>query len=405
MRKSKKVYDAGVVALLVRRIRAISPWAVLVGAFAFAIAFGIPWIAVGGLVAAAAVGGVNRVIGQRIEEYFARKPDLSLAIARGGQFVNTVEPAAPPPWPIDSDQIVEHAIEDLDKLGRACEKAARSPVMRLGMHGPFVTPPSENSYRGAREKFAAEVAEYGDTLGAWLADYSEAAALRARTFELSLAVMNGKSGIYAEDVELAIDLPTGVEAVATGVTMPPAAPPRYIAPKPASALGIVSPVAHLHSDLAAIKPSVSPGRGSLWRSNAGGRGLRGDVGDVHRDDIVLLDEKLLVRVPGEGRHSLTWTLRTKNAGRRHRTGVLNLVVRGADQRPPFTRLRGIERYPDVPFVDNGEIVREARTSDPPTEPPPPVNGRDLIEHVRNAVARREWLDLGLEVDAPSPGGG
>jgi hypothetical protein len=57
-------------------------------------------------------------------------------------------------------------------------------------------------------------------------------------------------------------------------------------------------------------------------------------------------------------------LATKN-GRRHRTGTLELIVAAVEQRPPFTRLRGIESYPDVPFVDeDGETLRNARASIP-----------------------------------------
>jgi len=105
-------------------------------------------------------------------------------------------------------------------------------------------------------------------------------------------------------------------------------------------------------------------------------------------------------MPADGRHTLTWTLRTKN-GRRHRTDTIEVIAPPVGQRRPlFTRLHGIESYPDVPFIYDGQVVREARTSDPPTEPPPPGPSADEpFGRLSHIVVRREWLALGLGDDS------
>ena len=56
----------------------------------------------------------------------------------------------------------------------------------------------------------------------------------------------------------------------------------------------------------------------------------------------------------------------------------------------------------MPFVEeNDEVVHEARTSDPPTEPPAASTGDDqpLVERLHEVAAWREWLALGLGDDS------
>ena len=65
--------------------------------------------------------------------------------------------------------------------------------------------------------------------------------------------------------------------------------------------------------------------------------------------------------------------------------------------PPVTRLHGIESYPGVPFVDeDGQVMRKARTSDPPTEPPSQWTANEPLGQLRDTVAWRDWLALGLD---------
>jgi hypothetical protein len=68
----------------------------------------------------------------------------------------------------------------------------------------------------------------------------------------------------------------------------------------------------------------------------------------------------------------------------------------APERPAFKRLRGIESFPDLPFVDDdGEVVREARTDDPPTRPPERPNGGSALDLLLEGRAYGEWQALGL----------
>jgi hypothetical protein len=220
---------------------------------------------------------------------------------------------------------------------------------------------------------------------------------RACTFELSLWVISAKSGAYAEDVALTIDLPDGVEVVEEWPTVsPPPAPPVYVAPQPRSALDIAHP-SYRGIDVRPFAPAIPAfpiPEISVWHTHSDGRRVATRLGNVHHDSTLEL-ERLMVRVDADRHHALTWTLRTKN-GRHHRTGALELVVAPARHRPPFTRLHGIASYPDVPFVDeDGEVVGEARTGDPPTGPPTPSSTDEQLGRLRDAVARREWHALGL----------
>jgi hypothetical protein len=210
----------------------------------------------------------------------------------------------------------------------------------------------------------------------------------ARTFELSLWVISAKSGAYAEDVALTIDLPEGVEVVEEWPTVSPApAPPVYVAPQPRSAFDIAHP-SYRGTDVTALAPAIptfSMPEVSFWQTRSDGRRVSRRLGNVHHDSALEL-ERLLVRAPADGHHTLTWTLRTKN-GRHHRTGALELLVAPAQPRPPFTRLSAIESYPDVPFVDeDGEVVAEARTSDPPTGPPTRSSADEPLGRLRGDVA-------------------
>jgi len=141
----------------------------------------------------------------------------------------------------------------------------------------------------------------------------------------------------------------------------------------------------------------------MSRSGPDGRHVETGLGAVHHGRSVDLGEALMLRAPREGHYELGWTLYAKN-GRRHCTGTLELVMPTAPERPAFTRLRGIESFPDLPF-DDGEVVREARTDDPPTRPPDRPNGGSALDLLLEGRAYGEWQALGLadgEDDAAEP---
>jgi len=76
-------------------------------------------------------------------ERFERQPDLRLAVADGGKFVDTVESSILPPWPCDADRVVAnevkrlrrtiHADDGVDTNGRVARKprCTRSVCPRL----------------------------------------------------------------------------------------------------------------------------------------------------------------------------------------------------------------------------------------------------------------------------------
>jgi hypothetical protein len=389
-------------ARLARRLAAISPWALFAAVVVFAIVFGLePWVifvALFGVVLAA----VNRVASKRVEELLDRKPALRLVIADGGDFVDTITSPVLPPWPVDADRITAAEMKRLHEEAEASEKFARRPGagMLLG-YDPFAVKPGAADYDHARAQFAAEVDEHEAALRTWLDGYARAADARARTFELPLWVISARSGAYAEDVVLTIDLPVGVEVVDKWPTVsPPPDPPCYVAPRPRSVAEFPRiPSYGIDPSLVrSFVSSVSAPKVSLWRISGDGRRVSANLGNVHHDAKVELPEPLMLRVPRPGRHSLAWTARTRN-GRRHCTGSLGLVVPPGVERPAFTRLEGVTRYPDVPFVDeDAEVVTAARISDPPTEPPTSPKGDDVLDQLAHMGESRTWHALGLGED-------
>lgn len=69
------------------------------------------------------------------------------------------------------------------------------------------------------------------------------------------------------------------------------------------------------------------------------------------------------------------------------------------ERPAFTKLHGIESFPDLPFIDNdGEVVRAARTDDPP------IRGRPRATAMRlhwTCWLRAERTESGRRSDWPN----
>jgi hypothetical protein len=127
-----------------------------------------------------------------------------------------------------------------------------------------------------------------------------------------------------------------------------------------------------------------------------GRRLEANVGDVHPDRCVTVDESLLLRASGIGRHTVKWTAYSKSA-RKAASGTLVLEVPPDPQRPAFGRLQGIMSYPDVPLVEGkGEIVKQVRESDPPARPDAGSASSGGLEHLREARAFLEWRTLGLD---------
>jgi hypothetical protein len=333
---------------VVGRLRRVSLWAVLAGAVVFAVMFGLGAGIVAAAVFAAAYKGIEAAFGHRIKERFERQPDLRPAVASDGGLVETVTSPIPSPWPFDAELMVAHELERLREETASFETHSRTgPAALLRTTDLFARRPSDEGYQHAREQFAEKLEEFGRALRAWLTNYGGASDARARTFEISLLVTSAGSGAYAEDVALTIDLPDGTEVVDEWPTVsPPPEPPAYVAPRTASPFDIARS-SYRRIDIAALSPIVPSIRVPhlpFWDVRGDGRRVMRRLGNVHHDSTIELDEPLLLRVPAAGRHTLTWTLSTKN-GRRHRTGTLELIVAAVEPRPPFTRCTASRAIP------------------------------------------------------------
>lgn len=388
---------------VVRRLRKVSLWNILAGVVVvFAMMLGLGTGLIAAVVFAVIAKGIEAAFSQRIREHFERQPDLRLAVADDGELVDTVKSRTLRPWPFNADRVIVHEVTRLQEEATAVETLARKgPLALLRTVEPFARQPSERDYQQAREQFTEKLNEYERALRAWLEDYAAAAVRRASTFELSPCIISTKSGAYAEDVVLTIDLPECVEIVEQWPTVsPPPDPPTYIAPRPHSTLDWTRP-SYPTGDLAALMPTIPTVERAdvpVWQTRREGRSVQRYLGNMHHDSTVELDGPLLLRATSDGHHTLTWTLRTKN-GHHHRTGSLELVVPPVEQHLPFARLQGIESYPDVPFVDeDGQVIRVARTSDPPTEPPSTSNTDEVLGRLADIVSWREWQALGLDRD-------
>jgi hypothetical protein len=379
-------------------VRQVSVWSVIAGVVVFAVAFGLrPWVIV--LASFALLyAAVNRALSRRVEEWLERKPDLDLEIARRDGPSTVVTQGAPRPWPVDIDRVVTNEIERLTEEAQAREATVRRPGALVVYSGALMTRPRPEEYDKAREKFVEELSTYESELREWLRGYCQAADERSRTFELSLVVNSSKRGAYAEDVTLVIELPLGAEITEEwATTTVPPEPPTYVPPQPRSLVDLPR-LTFAGVDLTSFDFPEVP-RISIWRVSSDGHRVETGLGAIHHGRSIEIGEPLTVRVPCEGRHKLQWTLYVKN-GRRHCSGALELVVPRTPERPAFRRLHGIESFPDVPFIDeDGKVVREPRTEDPPTSPPAGPTGESAIEWLVEGRAYDEWFALGLAEEA------
>jgi len=382
------------------RLATISPWVWVLAVLAIALAFQVPATATVLFVLVTVVGAVATAGSKRIQEWFERKPDLSLGAVCDGEIITSIESGIPQPWPFELEAVVANEVARVREDADNRDRLARSPGPFALYHASALAiRPSAETHDRARETFDEKIETYAGELHQWLTDYRAAADARTRTFELCLGVTSARRGAYAEDASLVIQLPEGVEVVEDWPTLaPPPEPPVHIPPRPRDPSEIARPS---YGDLgvrprARIAPSIAVPDVSLWRTHPDGRRVERALGNIHHDATVEFDEPLPLRVPGPGRHTLAWTLRTKN-GRRHRSGRLELIVPGNVERPPFKRLKGILEFPDVPLVADGDGVEQvttARTVDPPTTPPPPET-RSLEARLQSSRARDDWFELGL----------
>jgi hypothetical protein len=339
------------------------------------------------------------IIAPTLEEVGRRKPVLSLAAEETGG--DGVVVASMSPWPIDIDRIAANEIAE------ARETLALSTRLNFVsmFSDPLAIPPSDADHARAREAFEEQVSAYEADLRQWLAEYVTAAAAHAGIFRLTLRLKNGTRGANAEAVTVVVELPETVRIVDERPQLS-ALPerPHYQPPRPKrSAIGpnwlrsepLVS-ARRQPIDLSFLARDVQR-KDPAWKVSESGRYFETSAGEVHSGRSVHVGEPLLLLTDGPGRHEVRWTVYAHNA-RRAARGSFTLLVPPSRNRPAFGRLHGLMSYPDVPLVDDdGEILHDVRTDDPPLAPPSyDGDSDDLTSLLRQTASFNDWSALGLD---------
>jgi len=299
----------------------------------------------------------------------------------------------------------------------------------------LVSPPTKEDHQRAKQEFGAEVETYQEELREWLNEYAEMVLARWETFDVSLVVTNAVGAAHAEAVEFVLDLPESVNRSSPPVGRVEAPPsrPTYRPPQPRSLLpsglaGWSGPYPRISPlgrglDLNDIIPS---GRRRVeWEESATGRRLTAPRIDVQPGRSVEVVAPLWLRARGPGVHEIRWTGYSQSLDHPVRGAFRLEVPEKLSQRPPFGRLEGILRFPDIEIAmeddetaevdgdgadadgDRAESVRSIRHSDPPLAPPSTEaedGGQgETLASLRGAARRWEWEALGLDpaLDGPS----
>lgn len=371
-------------------------------------------LAIAGAAATFLIGAFNT----RIQELIRLRPRLDVA-TRGADDAGRIVRDVPAPWPFDEERIVANEV-----AAAAATVRAGSSILDVmtGLPGLGSYPPSAPDHERARKRFAAQVVEHEVELRKWLSEYRDAARARHETIDLELILSNRGGAAHAETVTVRVDLPDGVQVVdaPADLALPPAQP-IYVPPRArdASSLG--------YSQFARIAPTVLvhpartpiPSQEAGWKDCGSGRRWELAVGEVQPGRSLMLGEPMRLRVPGPGTYDITWSVFSKSLSDRVVGRVALVVVAGDRDRPPFGRLEGILRYPDVPITpedvgddEDGVVLR--RTAAPPRRADPPLaphaSDADLdgetgvLAKLRAAGALGEWRELGLNPhdDHPPP---
>lgn len=357
---------------------------------------GVPWM---GLLASFGPAVAATIITPTLEEVGRRKPVLSLAAEETGG--DGVVAASMSPWPIDVERVVTNEIAE----ARETLALSRRTNLAFVFSDPFAIGPSEADHARAREAFEEQVSAYETDLRQWLAEYVSAAAAYAGTFRLTLRLKNGTRGANAEAVTVVVELPETVRIVdeRPQLSAPPERP-HYQPPRPKrSGIGpnwlhsepLVS-IRRQPIDLSFLAQDIQR-KDPAWKVSQSGRSLETSVGEVHSGRSVDVGEPLLLLADGPGRHEIRCTVYARNA-RRAARGSFTLLVPPARDRPAFGRLHGLISYPDVPLVDDdGKILHDVRTDNPPLTPPSyDGDSDDLASLLRQTASFHDWSALGLD---------
>jgi hypothetical protein len=172
-------------------------------------------------------------------------------------------------------------------------------------------------------------------------------------------------------------------------------------------------------DLDTVIPDLRSRHG--WDESSDSRRLTAPRVELQPGRTVEIGEPLGLRAKGPGAHEIQWSVYSQSLGHPVRGSFKLVVPEGDPTRPPFGRVAGILRFPDVEVAredtdadeaadEGGEPVgsatRPIRSSDPPLAPPASdvKDGEaDVLATLREASRRWEWEALGLDpaLDGPS----
>lgn len=394
-------------------------------------AVGASWVNVAFAVVPLGVAFLLVAAEPRLQWLTRPKPKLTLVVsgAEGGRLVS----AGLPPWPVQVERIVANeAAEALDTIR---DREVLPSFLTAGAAGLVSSPTKEDHWR-AKQEFGTEVETYKEELREWLNEYAEMVLARWETFGVSLVVTNAAGAAHAEAVELVLELPeTVTRSSPIGRVEGPPSRPTYQPPRPRSLLpshlggwnGSYPRIAPLRAglDLDDIVPFGR--RRAEWEESAAGRRLTAPSVDVQPGRSIEIVAPLWLRARGAGVHEVRWTAYSQSLDHPVRGGFHLEVPEGDAQRPPFGRLEGILRFPDIEIAmeeeaaaaeSDGEeadadddrvspTVRPIRDSDPPLVPPSPGTADrkegEALAGLRDAARRWEWEALGLDpaLDGPS----
>jgi len=381
-------------------------------------ALGASWVNIAFAVGPLTIGVLLVAAEPRLHWLTRPKPKLVLAVRNAEE--GRLTSHGLPPWPLAIQRIVENEVAEALATIRDRE-ALPSWLSNTGMG--LMSRPTPEDHERAKENFKSEVQEYEGHLRMWLSEYSEAATARWETFAVSLNLSNSTGAVHADAVEVVLDLPEGVRRASaeSQIDGPPIRPtyrppqPRSLMPSHISAWDhsptVITPLDR-GLDIKSIAGLRSPR--PEWDESDDGQRLTASRVDLQPGRTVEVAEPLFLRARGHGVHEVNWTIYSQSLDRPLQ-GTFELVVpRGDSERPPFGRVEGILRFPDIPIVvDDDEAdddestdiaVHPVRVSDPPLNPPCSDDDEsdDIATALRAASQRWQWEALGLDPTLDGP---
>lgn len=321
-----------------------------------------------------------------------------------------LEAATERPWPVDDERVVANALHDARKESEAVRNGPDLSrfLGGAGLAGAVGHTPTKEDREAAWQTFEQKLQQYELGLREWLVRYREACHARANRFVLTLEVLNELGGAHADDVELMITLPdtlTRVVEEPEPVVLPPSAP-RYRPPirRSGALAGMFGDAADIPRPIPWALPNLDTALAPLRtvtpriRWNKERTQARISAGSLYMGRSEILDP-IQLQASEPGSHHIACAIYSKSLAAPVEAAIELFVPHAVPNRPAFGRIGGILEYPDVDLVDeSGDLKHEARTSDPPVDPPPPAEreGESVLGTIGDFFALSSWQALGLD---------